>query len=211
MVSLSLAADCQIRRRVVCVYGAWLADGSEYDGRYGLSVAELADFHRERFRLLAGSGADLLACETIPSAPEALALLELLAGTPDAWGWLSFTCADDRTLRDGTPIEEVVDACAAAERVAAVGVNCTEPRWVGELVRRTRARTELPIVVYPNSGERYDGRTKAWSREVRGQSWLEGMRAAWSEGARVLGGCCRIGPEEIRELRTRLERGDFPR
>lgn len=190
-------------------YGAWLADGSEYDGRYGLSVEELADFHRERFEILAGSGADLLACETIPSAPETEALLDVLDESPERWAWFSFTCSDDRVIRDGTPIEDVVDACAARERVAAVGVNCTEPRWVGGLVARIRARTDLPILVYPNSGELYDGRTKAWSAGDGVTPWIDGLHAAWSAGARILGGCCRIGPAEIRELRSRVARGDF--
>ena len=108
-------------------YGAWLADGSEYDGRYGRSVDELADFHRERFAVLASSGADVLACETIPSATETEALLDLLGETPNCWAWFAFTCADDRMIRDGTPIEDVIDACAERERVAAVGLNCTEP------------------------------------------------------------------------------------
>ncbi len=34
-------------------YGAYLADGSEYRGDYGLSVAELMDFHRPRMAVLA--------------------------------------------------------------------------------------------------------------------------------------------------------------
>ena len=191
-------------------YGAWLADGSEYHGRYGRSVAELADFHRERFSILAESGADLLACETIPSAEETKALLRLLEETPDCWAWFSFTCADDRVIRDGTAIEDVVDACATQERVAAVGLNCTEPQWAGRLVERIRARTDLPIIVYPNSGEVYDGVTKCWSAGTGGTSWMEGLHAAWAAGARVLGGCCRIGPDEIRELRSSVTGGDFP-
>ena len=191
-------------------YGAWLADGSEYDGRYGRSVDELADFHRERFAVLANSGADVLACETIPSATETEALLDLLEETPDCWAWFSFTCADDRVIRDGTPIEDVIDACVERARVAAVGLNCTEPRWAGPLVERIRARTELPIIVYPNSGEIYDGQTKSWSSGSGSTGWMAGLRAAWMAGARIIGGCCRIGPDEIRELRSRVASGDFP-
>jgi homocysteine S-methyltransferase len=212
-------------------YGAWLADGSEYDGRYGRSAEELADFHRERFGILCGSGPDVLACETLPSAVEVDALLSLLDET-EVWAWFSFACRDDRTLHDGTAIEEVVERCTAHPRVAAVGVNCTEPRWVGGLVERIRHRTPLPVIAYPNSGERWDGRTKRWlpaqgsahgsaqgSAHGSGEpkapgsgavSWLEGLRDAWRAGARIVGGCCRTGPEEIRELRARILGGDFP-
>ena len=63
------------RRRWVAAsvgpYGAALADGSEYRGRYGLTVAELADWHRPRLEVLASAGADVLALETIPDVDEA--------------------------------------------------------------------------------------------------------------------------------------------
>ncbi len=47
-------------------YGAVLADGSEYRGRYGLGVAELTDFHRPRIEALAAAEPDVLALETVP-------------------------------------------------------------------------------------------------------------------------------------------------
>ena len=52
-------------------YGAVLADGSEYRGRYGLTAAQLRDFHRPRLEILAAAGPDLLAVETIPDVDEA--------------------------------------------------------------------------------------------------------------------------------------------
>ena len=74
-------------------YGAFLADGSEYRGDYGLSVGELRDFHQERFVLLASTAADVLALETIPDAAEAMALLDLLAQHEHVRAWMSFTLA----------------------------------------------------------------------------------------------------------------------
>ena len=52
-------------------YGAYLADGSEYRGRYGVSRRVLADFHRERLALLMEEEPDLVAFETVPSLAEA--------------------------------------------------------------------------------------------------------------------------------------------
>ncbi|KPJ74683.1 MAG: hypothetical protein AMS19_15035 [Gemmatimonas sp. SG8_23] len=194
-------------------YGAFLADGSEYDGRYGVSDDDLRDFHEQRLRLLVAGGPDVLAFETIPSAREAAVLLDLLESDRDARGWFSFSCADGRRIWDGTSIEAVTRLCRDRDRVAGVGVNCTDPRFLGELVRRIRSETDLPIVAYPNSGERYDGRSKQWSwptDDEEAVSWIEGLRDAWQEGARVVGGCCRIGPEDIAELRLRLDREDWP-
>jgi homocysteine S-methyltransferase len=191
-------------------YGAYLADGSEYDGRYGVGRRALGDFHRERFRQLAGAGPDLLACETIPSRPETEALLDLLDETEDVWAWFSFTCHDARSLRDGTPFVDVVGMCDAHRRIAAVGVNCTSPEHVEELVRVARTLTALPIVVYPNSGERWDGHGRRWigqdGAETRGrrERWLSAAEGWVAAGAAIVGGCCRVGPETIEELRARL-------
>ena len=60
-------------------YGAILHDGSEYRGRYGRTHRQLVDFHRERLDVLAATGPDLLAIETIPDVDEAAALVEALA------------------------------------------------------------------------------------------------------------------------------------
>lgn len=182
-------------------YGAFLADGSEYRGDYGLGVDDLVAFHRERWECLAGTEADLLACETIPSLVEAEALLRLLEETPGRQAWLSFSCSDGSRLRDGSSFERAVDLCAKATGVAAVGVNCTAPEWVAPLIRVARGRTDLPIVVYPNSGETYDAGTRSWRPGEAGPDWSD-LGAEWlREGASVIGGCCRTGPTEIARLR----------
>ena len=144
-------------------YGAMLADGSEYRGRYGLTVAQLADFHRDRLRVLASTDADVLAIETIPEVEEAAAVAELLAETADAAAWVSFSCADGQRIRSGATIEEAVGAVSGNAAVLAVGVNCTAPEHVPELVERIAAVTTVPIVVYPNSGEAWDAAGRAWT------------------------------------------------
>jgi homocysteine S-methyltransferase len=88
-------------------YGAYLADGSEYAGSYGLAAAELLEFHRDRWNILAAGPADLLACETLPCLEEAAVLLELLQATPDRWAWFSFSCRNGSELSDGTPFARV--------------------------------------------------------------------------------------------------------
>lgn len=194
-------------------YGAFLADGSEYDGRYGVAAAGLRDFHRDRLEILAASGADLLACETLPSAAEAEVLLGILDDLPGVSAWMSFSCRDGASLWDGTRIDDVVEMCSGHRAVVAVGVNCTAPRHVGALVERARAGTPLPLVAYPNSGERWDAGARSWTQDgVDEESWpwLDGLREAWRAGARVVGGCCQIGPEEIAELRRSVDGGDWP-
>jgi len=185
-------------------YGAFLADGSEYDGRYAVGRADLAAFHRDRLRIVAGAGPDLLAIETIPSATEVEVLVELLSELRHPGAWVSFTCRDGARLWDGSPIEDAVRACRPDAGIVAVGVNCTAPRHVASLLRRVRAATDLPILAYPNSGEAYDPAVGAWTGPASGADWLDGIVEWVRAGARMVGGCCRIGPETIREVRARL-------
>ncbi len=185
-------------------YGAYRADGSEYTGEYGLSDRELLDFHEERWRILAESAADLMACETIPSLQEAEVLLQLLRRTPDRWAWMSFACRDGAHLSYGTPLKEAARTCGAVPRVAAVGVNCTPPENISELILVIRNATEKPIIVYPNAGGRYDASRKTWEDDPPRLDW-PALVAEWRDlGATVIGGCCRVGPEGISLMRRCL-------
>ena len=184
-------------------YGAFLADGSEYRGRYGLDRAALRDFHRERLRLLWDAGPDLLACETIPDIVEARALADLLDET-GAPAWLALSCADGRRLRDGSPIEEAAAIAATAPGFVAVGVNCTAPEHVTELVARIRATTGKPIVVYPNSGETWDAGTRRWLPAMGISVDGPAARTWVAAGAELVGGCCRVGPDRIAALAAAL-------
>ena len=181
-------------------YGAMLADGSEYRGRYGRTVAQLRDFHRERLAVLASTTADVLAIETIPELEEAVAVAGLLAETDGAAAWISFTCADGARLRSGVPIEEAVAAVDGTPGLVAIGVNCTAPEHVDELVGRIAATTTLPVVVYPNSGEGWDATRRTWMGEAAGRVDAAAGTRWVAAGARLVGGCCRVTPDQIGAL-----------
>jgi homocysteine S-methyltransferase len=185
-------------------YGAVLADGSEYSGDYGLTDAALRDFHRARTAVLAGAGADLLAMETVPSEQEAAVLLEVLDELPEGTrGWLSLTCGDGSTTRRGEDVDRVFGLARGHSRVVAVGVNCTAPEHVEELVHRAVAASGKPAIAYPNSGESWDGRTRSWGGDGAGVDPAAAQR--WvAAGARYLGGCCRVGATDIARLARSL-------
>ena len=185
-------------------YGAARADGSEYTGDYDLDADGLVEFHRRRFALLAASGADLLACETIPCGAEARALARLLAAHPATWAWMTFSCRDGRSLRDGTDFAALVAELEALPNLAAVGVNCTAPEHVADLVRRADGITARPIVVYPNSGETYDVAARRWLPATAPTDFAAAARTWQALGARLVGGCCRVGPREIAAMRRAL-------
>ncbi len=185
-------------------YGAMLADGSEYRGDYDLSDEALMAFHRPRLRVLADSQADLLACETIPSLREALVLARLLQEFPQRTAWISFSCRDAEHTGEGQPIGECVARLREFPQVVAVGVNCTSPEYIGDLLSRMRSQTDRPLLAYPNSGERYDAHAKRWSGAGE-SSPLAAHAQAWQKaGAQLIGGCCRTSPADIRALRAQL-------
>ena len=185
-------------------YGAALADGSEYSGNYDRSEDELLLWHRPRWRILARSGADLLACETIPSYPEMLALRRLVLESPATPVWFTFSCRDGRHISDGTPLADCVVSVAEIDEVVAVGVNCTSPRFIPSLIEEARAVTAKPIVVYPNSGEQYDAVHNRWLGQSVPAEFGTYSREWRKMGAALIGGCCRTGPSHIRQIRDRF-------
>ncbi|SEP83854.1 homocysteine S-methyltransferase [Microlunatus flavus] len=174
-------------------YGAALGDGSEYRGDYGLSVTQLRRWHKFGIQVLADVGPDVLALETVPCLAEAEALLAEVRGLPTPC-WLSMTCDGDRT-RAGEPVAEAFAMAAEVDEVIAVGVNCLDPADTPALVALAHATSGKPVVVYPNAGERWDADARRWTGD---RTAVAGLVPGWIEaGARLVGGCCRVGPDEI--------------
>ncbi len=183
-------------------YGACQADGSEYHGQYGVSDAVLKNFHHDRLQILDKTNADVLACETIPSLQEAQVLHNLLLDV-ETPAWISFSCKNGQQINDETAIEKAVQLFSNHPNVLAIGVNCTSPQYVNELIDRIKqCNTGKAIIVYPNSGEKYDPETKKWHGTSSPQSCGLAAKTWVESGAGIVGGCCRMGPEHIREIRS---------
>lgn len=181
-------------------YGAVLADGSEYRGRYGVGAAALRDFHLPRLELLASAGPDLFAVETVPDLEEAEVLVPLLdeIGLP---AWLSYSCAGLLT-RAGQPLADAFAVVAPSTAVVATGVNCCSPDDVRPALEVARAVTGKPGVAYPNSGQGWDSGTHTWSGAT---SFDVALAPGWvAAGAAYVGGCCQVGPDDIAALARTL-------
>jgi homocysteine S-methyltransferase len=178
-------------------YGAALANGEEYQGRYGLSVAQLAAWHRPRLEVLVSAQPDVLALETVPDVDEAEALAGLVRefGTP---AWLSYTIASEQT-RAGQSLEAAFAVAADVPEIVAVGVNCSAPADVLGAIEVARRVSGKPVIVYPNSGEEWDGPRRKWT----GSGAFDANAATrWAAaGANIIGGCCRVSPADIAAIR----------
>lgn len=179
-------------------YGAYLANGSEYHGNYNVSDQALYEFHVNRIKLLDRSSADIFAFETIPSFQEAKVLSEILKHTRKS-AWISFSCKDGNNLHDGTKIDKCASLFSEHSKVLAIGVNCTNPKYISSLIKSIKLKSgKKKIIVYPNSGESYDSYSKIWSGESHPNLFVK-MAKEWLElGADIIGGCCRVGPSEIK-------------
>ncbi|MBM4070067.1 MAG: homocysteine S-methyltransferase [Planctomycetes bacterium] len=191
-------------------YGAALHDGSEYRGDYGLSRQQLSDFHRPRLESLLESEPDLLAFETIPCLIEAEAIVRLLENYPHVSAWLSFSCRDERHVCHGERLHECLVVAESAPQVTAAGINCTPPRFVNALLESLAGHACKPLIVYPNRGESWDAPHRRWlPGPAMPGDWGQAARQWRARGARIIGGCCRTTPADIRALRLAMEAGSF--
>ncbi len=186
-------------------YGAWLADGSEYTGNYQCSTSQFMDFHRPRLEALLDAGVDLLACETLPNAKEIAALATLIRHYPSAQAWFCFTLKDDTHLSDGTPLKEVVTLLQDHPHIVAMGINCIALEKTTRALQYLQTLTDLPLIVYPNSGESYDANSKQWHANGKTCQSLTDYLNPWlASGVKIVGGCCRTTPDDIKALSQAL-------
>jgi S-methylmethionine-dependent homocysteine/selenocysteine methylase len=163
-------------------------------------------------------GVDLILCETMGSIDEARAAV-VGAGTTGLPVWVSWTLADDAwaRLRSG---ERLADAVAAAERWSSAGdadlravlVNCSRPETVTNAIAALTGTT-LATGAYANGfghiAADYDTgsvTTELGRSEMSPIAYAEVATSWVASGARIVGGCCEIGPEHIAELSSRLGR-----
>jgi S-methylmethionine-dependent homocysteine/selenocysteine methylase len=180
-------------------FGAWLADGSEYTGRYDVPLEVMRSRHTERIRVLTGTNVDLFAVETQPRADEAEMIAEILVdhGAPPAW--FSFGCRDGSTTYGGDDVLDAVRRIADYPDLVAVGVNCGSPDVVDAVVS-SLAPLGLPMVAYPNHGRSWDASARAWTGEAADLA-DEARLGRWQRaGVTMVGGCCGVGPAELERL-----------
>lgn len=185
-------------------YGAALHNGAEYHGRYDIDLSALVAFHAERLAVLAETNADLIAFETVPSLEEARAILAALEKFRSLSVWISFTCRDRAQVAHGEPLGECAALLNSVPQVLALGINCTAPHLVTELIHAARIAGGKPVIVYPNSGEIWDAATRTWHGRPDPVRFGDLAREWFAAGAQAVGGCCRTGPAHIAAVRAAL-------
>lgn len=209
-VELACYARAEFPQRKILVaaslgpYGAALHNGAEYHGNYDCSFAELVQFHQEKIDVLAASEADLLAFETLPSLEEARAIGEALQPYPGLAAWLCFNSPEAQAVglrvAHGEALRECAGVAASFPQTVAVGINCTQPKWLPKLIPEVRAASDKPIIAYPNSGEGWDAEGRCWTGSSDPAEFGRQASLWIAEGAQIVGGCCRTRPSHIRQI-----------
>ena len=194
---LARLSGAQIVAASIGPFGAVLGDGSEYRGTYDASWNDVRAFHRERIAILADSGPDLFAVETIPGRVEAEIIAEEIEARCALPFWITFSCVDDTHTCAGDLFVDAVDTLGSVRNLVAVGVNCTAPLHVAGLL--TSVAPSVPLIVYPNHGGTWDAVARTWHHPHNDR--FDELAAEWTRcGARLIGGCCGVGPDGIAAL-----------
>ncbi|MDE0442230.1 MAG: homocysteine S-methyltransferase family protein [Gammaproteobacteria bacterium] len=156
---------------------------------------------------------DLFICETMSSATEArTAASAALAHGQGKPVYVSWTL--DETpgwgLRSGDTVKQAVDALAGLG-VDGYLFNCTHPEAIEAGLRELKALTAKPIGCYPNrlnkvpEGWTLDNEiTTGLRSDLPQHIYVAAMLRSIEAGATMVGGCCGIGPSDIRALAARL-------
>eukprot|EP00177_Eucheuma_denticulatum_P008580 GFKZ01015629.1.p1 GENE.GFKZ01015629.1~~GFKZ01015629.1.p1 ORF type:complete len:245 (+),score=13.85 GFKZ01015629.1:627-1361(+) len=206
-------------------FSAILPGLSEYSGSYeGISYSNIFQFHSDRCEVLECAtknnsvDIELYCFETIGTEIESHAIAAVMSEehrqrTPY---WISFQCRDSERVASGEKITSVVKGLLGRCRrnLVAIGVNCVPLECTAALIRKVTEviqiflsglegkKWRIDTVAYPNSGEIYcDGRFE-WPNgaPIQKESWAAAVHLC---GARLLGGCCRVGGERILALHQR--------
>ncbi|XP_070539076.1 uncharacterized protein [Ptychodera flava] len=183
------------------------ADASEYTGDYVTKDSKqvLLDWHRQQVEVIAEVNPDILAIDTVPALAEAEAIVELLQDFPNQKAWICFSCKDDEHVSHGEKFADAIKVAATAPSVIGVGVNCTPPQYVEGLLKQIKGENgDKILIVFPNSGEIWheDGH---WHGNKNAKKLSEYVPAWIEAGAKWIGGCCRVTPQDISEVKKAMK------
>ncbi|KAL9258603.1 Homocysteine S-methyltransferase 2-like protein [Drosera capensis] len=122
--------------------------------------------------------------------------------------WLSFNSKDGINVVSGDSLLECTSVAENCKKIIGVGINCTPPRFIHGLISSVKKVTTKPVILYPNSGERYDPDLKEWVENtgLLDEDFVSYVNKWHEAGASLIGGCCRTTPNTIRAIYKALHR-----
>lgn len=203
-------------------FGAYLANGAEYTGKYDSHIIEpqeLKLFHNDITNcFLSNPECDIIGFETIPNYVEFQQIIELMEDSLQKTikpFYISLNFKDSETMCDGTPLSKAVDylneRLSRNEKLKSafigLGCNCVPLESATEILSNISSLNkihEFPLIAYPNAGLNYDLTNGEYSIESSENQIWEELCLEWLEklNVRLVGGCCGSGPKEISTIRN---------
>lgn len=165
----------------------------------------LAREHGAHIDVLAGSGADVLLVETMPTKREA----EIAARAAVATGLpviVSLLARDGATVFDGTPLTSALESLVELP-IDVVAVNCCSAQ-VCTNAMPLLSRSGKPFGAYANAGEP-DGSFGRDPEPLDVRGYADAVRGWLAAGSTLVGGCCGTQPEHIAALRAIIDERDW--
>jgi S-methylmethionine-dependent homocysteine/selenocysteine methylase len=208
---LARQARDKIGRKVLIAGSMGPQNGSyrpDLVGSYDVTYA----LYREQAEFLAPL-VDLFICETLSSIKEARAAVAAANSTGKPV-WLSWSIEDSgaANLRSGESIVaawEDIDGMG----VSAVLLNCSPPEAISKVLPKLVSLSDIPVGAYANAftpiPEKWDFHGEQSippSRtDITPESYADHAAKWQAVGARIIGGCCEVGPAHIKHLNETLK------
>jgi S-methylmethionine-dependent homocysteine/selenocysteine methylase len=171
------------------------------------SYDETYMLYREQAEFLAPL-VDFFICETMSSIKEARAAVAAANSTGKPV-WLSWSIEDsgEAKLRSGESIRAAWDDIAGTG-VSAILLNCSPPEAIGKVLPELVSMSDIPVGAYANAftpiPEKWDFHGEESippSRtDITPDAYAEHAANWLAAGARIIGGCCEVGPAHISRL-----------
>ncbi|MGF1656609.1 MAG: homocysteine S-methyltransferase family protein, partial [Verrucomicrobiales bacterium] len=195
----------QIARQAAQGYPALVA-GSV--GPLGLSADEAQhhgidrlEVYLEQIGALLDGGAQAIFLESFSDENELLIALEAKQTLHHCPVVSMLSCDPSGFLPSGLPLEEAL-LRLLEQGSDMVGINCLSgPQATLRLLQRLPAH--LPLAAFPNAGSPAIMEGKL-SFDASPEYFAQAAEAMVAEGAKLIGGCCGIGPEHIKAAKARV-------
>ena len=183
-------------------FASYDPNASEYVGKYNSTDDEIKNFHLNNINIIEETDLDIILYETIPCLREIKILSKVLSQTNKEI-WISITCNENIEFRDGSSFKEACKIISQIEQISTLGINCFSPLLVEKALKKLKKYSNKKILVYPNSGEKYNPKDKYWSgknefNNLMIKNWL-------SLSPDIIGGCCRVGYNNIKKMREEID------
>ena len=187
-------------------FGSLLADGSEYTGKYKYDDLIIKDYHKNNFKVINNQKLDIILYETIPSLKEIKIISDVIKYSQKKF-WISMTCNKNLKLRDNSSLKEACKILSEMDNISVIGVNCIDPLITSDIIKKLKDYSSKKILVYPNSGEKYNSYTKKWDGESSINNEL--IKDWISLSPDIIGGCCRVGYDKISKMRSLIDNNEY--